>query len=146
MSTHDQGIDDEPTASGRHAMKGYTNVLGSILLVTLAQLSMKWGVIQLPAWQADFAIIQDYSLPLLVILAGLSCYILSLLCWLAALHYTPLNIAYPQLSTSYAWVYLLAVNIPCLAEPMEPSKALGVLFILLGAVLVGAKPSARSKK
>ncbi|MEN9532869.1 MAG: hypothetical protein RIQ83_2093 [Pseudomonadota bacterium] len=122
-------------------MKGYLYVLGSILLVTLAQLAIKWGVIQLPTWQADLAIMLAHPLPLLVITAGVGCYALSLLCWLAALHSTPLNIAYPLLSTSYALVYLLAVSI--FAEPLEPGKAVGVIFILLGAVMVGIKPASK---
>lgn len=130
----------------QQALKGYIYVLGSIVLVTVAQLGMKWGAIQLPAWQPDLALMLAHPLPLLVILAGIGCYVLSLLCWLAALHSTPLNIAYPLLSTSYALVYLLAVNIPLFAEPLEPGKALGVLFILLGAVLVGIKPEAGNKQ
>ncbi len=135
------GVGKEPAVTGRPAMKGYLYVLGSILLVTLAQLAIKWGVIQLPTWQADLAIMLAHPLPLLVITAGVGCYALSLLCWLAALHSTPLNIAYPLLSTSYALVYLLAVSI--FAEPLEPGKAVGVLFILLGAVMVGIKPASK---
>ncbi|MGL4354859.1 MAG: 4-amino-4-deoxy-L-arabinose-phosphoundecaprenol flippase subunit ArnF [Aeromonas popoffii] len=133
------GVGKEPAVTGRPAMKGYLYVLGSILLVTLAQLAIKWGVIQLPTWQADLAIMLAHPLPLLFITAGVGCYALSLLCWLAALHSTPLNIAYPLLSTSYALVYLLAVSI--FAEPLEPGKAVGVIFILLGAVMVGIKPA-----
>ncbi|MGL5127815.1 MAG: 4-amino-4-deoxy-L-arabinose-phosphoundecaprenol flippase subunit ArnF [Aeromonas popoffii] len=135
------GVGKEPAVTGRPAMKGYLYVLGSILLVTLAQLAIKWGVIQLPTWQADLAVMLAHPLPLLVILTGVGCYALSLLCWLAALHSTPLNIAYPLLSTSYALVYLLAVSI--FAEPLEPGKAVGVLFILLGAVMVGIKPASK---
>lgn len=135
------GVGKAPAVTGKPALKGYLYVLGSILLVTLAQLGMKWGVIQLPAWQADLAVMLAHPLPLLVILAGVGCYALSLLCWLAALHSTPLNIAYPLLSTSYALVYLLAVSI--FAEPLEPGKAVGVIFILLGAVLVGIKPASK---
>lgn len=137
------GVGKEPAVTGKPALKGYLYVLGSILLVTLAQLGMKWGVIQLPVWQADLAVMLAHPLPLLVILAGVGCYALSLLCWLAALHSTPLNIAYPLLSTSYALVYLLAVSIPSFAESLEPGKAVGVIFILLGAVLVGIKPASK---
>lgn len=137
------GVGKAPAVTGKPALKGYLYVLGSILLVTLAQLGMKWGVIQLPAWQADLAVMLAHPLPLLVILAGVGCYALSLLCWLAALHSTPLNIAYPLLSTSYALVYLLAVSIPSFAESLEPGKAVGVIFILLGAVLVGIKPTSK---
>jgi undecaprenyl phosphate-alpha-L-ara4N flippase subunit ArnF len=135
------GVGKEPAVTGRPAIKGYLYVLGSILLVTLAQLAMKWGVMQLPAWQASLDIMLAHPVPLLVITAGVGCYALSLLCWLAALHFTPLNIAYPLLSTSYALVYLLAVSI--FAEPLEPGKAVGVIFILLGAVLVGIKPASK---
>ncbi|POG24049.1 4-amino-4-deoxy-L-arabinose-phospho-UDP flippase [Aeromonas bestiarum] len=137
------GVGKAPEVTGKPALKGYLYVLGSILLVTLAQLGMKWGVIQLPTWQADLAVMLAHPLPLLVILAGVGCYALSLLCWLAALHSTPLNIAYPLLSTSYALVYLLAVSIPSFAESLEPGKAVGVIFILLGAVLVGIKPASK---
>ncbi|MFB2828501.1 4-amino-4-deoxy-L-arabinose-phosphoundecaprenol flippase subunit ArnF [Aeromonas jandaei] len=129
-------------------MKGYLYVLGSIVLVTVAQLCMKWGAISLPEWQADPAVMLAQPLPLLTIAIGILCYGLSLLCWLAALHSTPLNIAYPLLSTSYGLVYLLAVSIPAFAEPLVASKAAGVALIFFGAVLVGAKPSGkvRSKK
>ncbi|MGY3911347.1 4-amino-4-deoxy-L-arabinose-phosphoundecaprenol flippase subunit ArnF [Aeromonas piscicola] len=137
------GVGKEPAVMGKPAHKGYLYVLGSIVLVTLAQLGMKWGVIQLPVWQADLAVMLAHPLPLLVILAGVGCYALSLLCWLAALHSTPLNIAYPLLSTSYALVYLLAVSIPSFAESLEPGKAVGVIFILLGAVMVGIKPTSK---
>ncbi|MFA7259721.1 MAG: 4-amino-4-deoxy-L-arabinose-phosphoundecaprenol flippase subunit ArnF [Aeromonas bestiarum] len=137
------GVGKAPEVTGKPTLKGYLYVLSSILLVTLAQLGMKWGVIQLPVWQADLAVMLAHPLPLLVILAGVGCYALSLLCWLATLHSTPLNIAYPLLSTSYALVYLLAVSIPSFAESLEPGKAVGVIFILLGAVLVGIKPASK---
>ena len=123
-------------------MKGYLYVLGSIVLVTVAQLCMKWGAISLPAWQADPAVMLAQPLPLLTIAIGIFCYGLSLLCWLAALHSTPLNIAYPLLSTSYGLVYLLAVSMPAFAEPLVASKAAGVALIFFGAVLVGSKPAA----
>ena len=121
-------------------MKGYLYVLGSIVLVTVAQLCMKWGAISLPEWQADPAVMLAHPLPLLTIAIGILCYGLSLLCWLAALHSTPLNIAYPLLSTSYGLVYLLAVSMPAFAEPLVASKAAGVTLIFLGAVLAGSKP------
>ncbi|WP_429233885.1 4-amino-4-deoxy-L-arabinose-phosphoundecaprenol flippase subunit ArnF [Aeromonas salmonicida] len=145
MKGDNTGVGKESAVTGRPAIKGYLYVLGSILLVTLAQLAMKWGVMQLPAWQASLDIMLAHPVPLLVITAGVGCYALSLLCWLAALHFTPLNIAYPLLSTSYALVYLLAVTIPSFAEPLEPGKAVGVIFILLGAVLVGIKPVGRKR-
>ena len=54
-------------------MKGYLYVLGSIVLVTVAQLCMKWGAISLPAWQADPAVMLAHPLPLLTIAIGILC-------------------------------------------------------------------------
>lgn len=103
MRGDNTGAGKEPAVTGRPAIKGYLYVLGSILLVTLAQLAMKWGVMQLPAWQASLDIMLAHPVPLLVITAGVGCYALSLLCWLAALYFTPLNIAYPCSAPAMRW-------------------------------------------
>jgi len=81
-----------------------------------------------------------HAVPLSAIAGGVLCYAASLLGWLAALRHLPLNVAYPMLSISYALVYLLAVCIPSFGETLTPGKTLGVLCILLGAILIGAKP------
>lgn len=120
-------------------------MLGSILLVTLAQLAMRWGVMQLPAWQASLDIMLAHPVPMLVITAGVGCYALSLLCWLAALHFTPLNMLLPSAQ------HQLCAGLPAgghhteLCRTAGAGKAVGVIFILLGAVLVGIKPVGRKR-
>jgi len=121
-------------------MSGYLYVLGSIVLTTLAQLSMKWGAMRLPVDTLGQLRVPDHALPLLAVATGIACYAASLVGWLSALRYLPLHIAYSMLSVSYALVYLMAVGLPAFGETLTLAKTAGVAFILLGAVLVGSRP------
>ncbi len=58
-----------------------------------------------------------------------------MLCWLLALKHIALNKAYPLISLSYVFVYLLAVFLPWFNEPAR-LKAIGIGFILLGVWLI----------
>ncbi|EKT57368.1 4-amino-4-deoxy-L-arabinose-phosphoundecaprenol flippase subunit ArnF [Providencia sneebia] len=125
--------------------KGYLWVLGSALLVTIAQLSLKAGVVGLPSFilgwhwlQLDWLLTNIVSIGIVFI--GLVCYALSMLCWLFALKSIPLNKAYPLISLSYVFVYLLAVILPWFNEPATGLKACGIIFILLGVWLI-SRPS-----
>ncbi|CAI0854471.1 4-amino-4-deoxy-L-arabinose-phosphoundecaprenol flippase subunit ArnF [Serratia entomophila] len=125
-------------------MKGYAWGCASVLLVTLAQLLMKWGMAQIPLMSfADVtpALLGDYGLPLLAVSGGIFGYALSMLCWFFALRYLPLNRAYPLLSLSYALVYLAAVILPWFNESATLLKSLGTLFILFGVLLINSKPA-----
>ena len=96
-------------------MRGYAWGAASVLLVTLAQLLMKWGMVQIPLMSfadVSLALIGGYWLPLLAVGGGICGYALSMLCWFFALRHLPLNRAYPLLSVSYALVYLAAVILP----------------------------------
>ncbi|MEX9611435.1 4-amino-4-deoxy-L-arabinose-phosphoundecaprenol flippase subunit ArnF [Providencia manganoxydans] len=128
--------------------KGYIWVVGSALLVTIAQLSLKAGVVGLPSFtlgwhwlQLDWLMANAVSLGIVFI--GLVCYALSMLCWLLALKSIPLNKAYPLISLSYIFVYLLAVILPWYNEPATWLKAEGVAFIILGVWLI-SRPTKRS--
>lgn len=121
--------------------KGYLWVLGSALLVTIAQLSLKAGVVGLPSFilgwhwlQLDWLLANVVSIGIVFI--GLVCYTLSMLCWLFALRSIPLNKAYPLISLSYVFVYILAVILPWFNEPATGLKACGIIFILLGVWLI----------
>ncbi|CAK7047518.1 4-amino-4-deoxy-L-arabinose-phosphoundecaprenol flippase subunit ArnF [Providencia huaxiensis] len=129
--------------------KGYLWVLGSALLVTVAQLSLKAGVVELPSFtlgwhwlQADWLLANFVSLSIIFI--GLVCYALSMLCWLFALKYIALNKAYPLISLSYVFVYILAVLLPWFNEPATWLKAAGIAFILLGVWLI-SRPTKQMK-
>lgn len=120
-------------------MKGYGWGITSVLLVTLAQLLMKWGMVQLPlVLFADGVLIllRQHALPLLAVSGGVFGYALSMLCWFFALRHLPLNRAYPLLSISYALVYLAAVALPWFNESATLLKTLGTLCILFGVWLI----------
>ncbi|HGE6660072.1 TPA: 4-amino-4-deoxy-L-arabinose-phosphoundecaprenol flippase subunit ArnF [Serratia marcescens] len=130
-------------------MKGYAWGAASVLLVTLAQLLMKWGMVQIPLMSfadVSLTLIADYWLPLLAVGGGIFGYALSMLCWFFALRHLPLNRAYPLLSVSYALVYLAAVILPWFNESATLLKTLGTLFILFGVWLINSKSETKSPK
>ncbi|ASY77985.1 4-amino-4-deoxy-L-arabinose-phosphoundecaprenol flippase subunit ArnF [Pectobacterium polaris] len=121
------------------AKKGYVWALGSIVLASTAQVLMKSGMLALPSisiahWPSLSSLLSGW--PAVAVLFGMLCYGLSMVCWFMVLRYLPLSRAYPLISLSYAVVYLAAVFLPWLNEPMSLRKNLGVLIILLGVWLV----------
>ncbi|MGO4743941.1 4-amino-4-deoxy-L-arabinose-phosphoundecaprenol flippase subunit ArnF [Serratia quinivorans] len=128
-------------------MRGYAWGAASVLLVTLAQLLMKWGMAQIPLMSfADvtLSLFAQYWLPLLAVSGGIFGYALSMLCWFFALHHLPLNRAYPLLSVSYALVYLAAVILPWFNESATLLKTLGTLFILFGVWLINSQAKVKT--
>ncbi|MGP3197940.1 4-amino-4-deoxy-L-arabinose-phosphoundecaprenol flippase subunit ArnF [Serratia marcescens] len=128
-------------------MRGYAWGAASVLLVTLAQLLMKWGMVQIPLMSfadVSLVLIGGYWLPLLAVGGGIFGYALSMLCWFFALRHLPLNRAYPLLSVSYALVYLAAVILPWFNESATLLKTLGTLFILFGVWLINSKSETQS--
>lgn len=121
------------------AKMGYVWALGSIVLASTAQVLMKSGMLALPSisfahWPSLSTLLAGW--PAVAVLIGMLCYGLSMVCWFMVLRYLPLSRAYPLISLSYAVVYLAAVFLPWLNEPMSLRKNLGVLIILLGVWLV----------
>lgn len=121
------------------AKMGYVWALGSIALASIAQVLMKSGMLALPSislahWPSLSTLLAGW--PAVAVLFGMLCYGLSMVCWFMVLRYLPLSRAYPLISLSYAVVYLAAVFLPWLNEPMSLRKNLGVLIILLGVWLV----------
>lgn len=123
---------------------GFTFAMGSVLLVSAAQLGMRWSMTRLPApadWLAALSSGQVDPLALGVVLAAILAYVLSMLCWLAALRDLPLGRAYSLLSISYALVYLLAAALPLFNEPFRLSKTLGVALVILGVITINSRPA-----
>ncbi|MGI8465926.1 4-amino-4-deoxy-L-arabinose-phosphoundecaprenol flippase subunit ArnF [Pectobacterium punjabense] len=119
--------------------KGYVWALVSIVLASTAQVLMKSGMLALPSismthFPSLSALMAGW--PAIAVLVGIICYGLSMVCWFMVLRYLPLSRAYPLISLSYAVVYLAAVFLPWLNEPMSLRKNLGVLIIMLGVWLV----------
>jgi undecaprenyl phosphate-alpha-L-ara4N flippase subunit ArnF len=129
-------------------LRGFTFALGSVALVSAAQLGMRWSMTRLPApaqWlealsggSLDLAAL---GLVLVLVLAAIGAYALSMLCWLLALRDVPLGRAYSLLSISYALVYLLAAALPAFNEPFSLSKSLGVALVILGVIVINSRPA-----
>ena len=129
--------------------RGFAFASGSVLLVSGAQLGMRWSMMRLPQptqWLS--AITQgDVSLiALSVVFGAIVAYALSMLCWLLALRDLPLGRAYSLLSISYALVYLLAASLPIFHESFTLSKTLGVTLVILGVLTINSRrtPSSRN--
>lgn len=129
--------------------RGFTFACTSVLLVSGAQLGMRWSMTRLPEptkWLE--AISQgDVSISALaVVFAAIMAYALSMLCWLLALRDLPLGRAYSLLSFSYALVYLLAASLPVFHESFTLSKTLGVALVILGVLTINSRrtPSSRN--
>ncbi|RYC42799.1 4-amino-4-deoxy-L-arabinose-phosphoundecaprenol flippase subunit ArnF [Pectobacterium zantedeschiae] len=127
------------------AKRGYVWALASIVLASAAQVLMKSGMLALPSismthWPSLSMLMAGW--PVVAVLVGIICYGLSMVCWFMVLRYLPLSRAYPLISLSYAVVYLAAVFLPWLNEPMSLRKNLGVLIILIGVWLVSRNAQA----
>jgi undecaprenyl phosphate-alpha-L-ara4N flippase subunit ArnF len=117
--------------------------MGSVLLVSVAQLGMRWSMTRLPAPSQWLQALGSGSvdLPALgLVLASILAYALSMLCWLAALRDLPLGRAYSLLSISYALVYLLAASLPLFNEHFSVCKTLGVALVILGVITINSRP------
>ncbi|AWA39759.1 4-amino-4-deoxy-L-arabinose-phosphoundecaprenol flippase subunit ArnF [Pseudomonas sp. 22105] len=121
--------------------RGIFFALASVLLVSGAQLSMRWSMTRLPRPDQWLAMPSVDSVALVVVLAAIFAYALSMLCWLAALRDLPLGRAYSLLSISYALVYLLAASLPLFNESFSFSKSLGVALVMLGVITINTRPA-----
>lgn len=118
---------------------GWLCALCSVLLVSGAQLLMKWAMIQLPSMDQPllfFSAVLTLSAPAVALTGGLMAYALSMLCWLLALRRLPLSRAYPLLSLSYLLVWGAALFIPAFNEIFLWGKLAGGSLILGGLVLI----------
>lgn len=116
--------------------------MGSVLLVSSAQLGMRWGMSRLPspALWLDPAVLAQMDLSaVLVIGAAIIAYALSMLAWLLALRDLPLSRAYSLLSVSYGLVYALAAALPFFHETFTGSKTLGVMLIVMGVLTINLR-------
>ncbi|WP_223513658.1 4-amino-4-deoxy-L-arabinose-phosphoundecaprenol flippase subunit ArnF [Pseudomonas sp. GL-B-19] len=118
--------------------RGITFAMGSVLLVSAAQLGMRWSMTRLPSPDHWLTASID-PVAIVVVLSAIIAYALSMLCWLAALRDLPLGRAYSLLSISYALVYLLAASLPLFNETFSLSKTLGVALVMLGVIIINSR-------
>lgn len=120
--------------------RGITFALGSVLLVSAAQLGMRWSMSHLPQPEQWLTTYIDLT-AIAVVFVAIFAYALSMLCWLAALRDLPLGRAYSLLSISYALVYLLAASLPLFNETFSLTKSLGVALVILGVITINSRPA-----
>ncbi|WP_062381516.1 4-amino-4-deoxy-L-arabinose-phosphoundecaprenol flippase subunit ArnF [Pseudomonas abietaniphila] len=124
-----------------NARRGLSRAMSSVLLVSAAQLGMRWSMQRLPQPAQWLATQQVDPVALSVVIAAIAAYALSMLCWLGALRDMPLSLAYSLLSISYAAVYVLAALLPFFNETFTVPRTVGVTLIVLGVVTINFRRS-----
>ena len=118
---------------------GVSFSLISVVLVTVAQISMKLGVTNL-SFKLDnlvsshnfYQFIVKNGVQVFWLGLGLACYALSMMVWVLGLKYLPLSIAYPLLSISYVLVYFASMFVPEFNESFSSEKLAGIVLIIIG--------------
>ena len=108
-----------------------------VLLNAAAQLLLKAGANRV----GEFAFTLDNVLPVgarlatsAPILAGLGCYVVSVVVWILALSRVPVSVAYPMLSVGYVLNAVAAWML--FGESLGAQKLVGIAFIVAGVFLV----------
>ena len=107
-------------------LPSFSLILVGVLLNAAAQLLLKAGTNAMPL-----------GLRLAIephILAGLACYVVSVVVWIVALSRVPVSIAYPMLSIGYVVNALAAWYL--LGEAVTPLRLAGIGIIVLGVFIV----------
>lgn len=110
--------------------------LVSICFSATAQVLLKLGMSRARLNGADGAAagLIDAALSPHVI-AGLGCYGVSMILWLAVLSRLPLSMAYPMVALGITIVVLVSALF--LNEPMPVARILGVVLIVAGVAVIG---------
>ena len=108
-----------------------------VLLNATAQLLLKAGTNRIGefafAWENVFPIGMKLALNPPII-AGLSCYVVSVVVWILALSRVPVSVAYPLLSVGYVVNAIAAWAL--FGESLGAQKLVGIGFIIVGVFLV----------
>jgi len=120
----------------------------SIVLSACAQLLMKASMMQLHGvTNLDLSILQlvvENKMALVWLVAGLSCYAVSMLSWMLALTKYELSFAYPLLGVTYILVYLGAVYWQQIGEQLSWQRTVGIMLILIGVVFINRKNTVKN--
>ena len=115
----------------------FSLVLTGVLLNAAAQLLLKAGTNRIGAF--SFALQNVVPIGAKIassphVLAGLGCYVVSVVVWILALSRVPVSVAYPMLSVGYivnafaAWMLF--------GESITAQKLIGIGLIVIGVFLV----------
>lgn len=107
-------------------LTSFAFILSGVLLNAGAQLLLKAGTNARPLGLA--LAIEPH------ILAGLACYVVSVVLWIVALSKVPVSMAYPMLSIGYVVNAIAAYYL--LGEAVTPMRLVGIGIIILGVFVV----------
>ena len=110
----------------------YLLLLIAIVLGVMAQLLLKQGMSRRPNFRLKDLAILTRDFP---VLAGFSCFGISILLYLQALANLNLSVAYPTVSLGYVLVIIMSKV--CFKEPISPIRWIAVLIICAGVTLIG---------
>lgn len=115
----------------------FSLLLAGVLLNAGAQLLLKAGTNRVGGFEFTWANVGPVGAQLVAnppIVAGLACYVVSVVVWILALSRVPVSVAYPMLSLGYVvnafaawWLF---------GEALAAQKLVGIAFIVVGVVLV----------
>ena len=115
----------------------FSLLLTGVLLNAAAQLFLKAGTLRI----GEFAFSADNIVPIgwqlatqPFIVAGVGCYVISLVVWIMGLSRVPVSIAYPMLSIGYIVSAIAAWYL--FGESLTAQKMIGIGFIVIGVFLV----------
>ena len=108
------------------SLASFAFILTGVLLNAGAQLLLKAGTNARPLGIA--LAIEPH------ILAGLACYVVSVVVWVIALSNVPVSVAYPMLSIGYVVNAVAAYYL--LGEAVTPLRLVGIGVIIVGVFIV----------
>lgn len=112
-------------------------VMFGVLLNAVAQLLLKAGTNTVGAFEFSAANVLPVGWKLATqpyIVAGIGCYVVSVVVWILALSRVEVSVAYPMLSVGYvlnalaAWYWF--------GEAVTPARLIGIGIIILGVFIV----------
>jgi len=112
-------------------------VMCGVLLNAVAQLLLKAGTNAVGAFEFSAANVLPVGWKLATqpfIVAGIGCYVISVVIWILALSRVEVSIAYPMLSVGYVLNALAAWYL--FGESVTPARLLGIAVIILGVFIV----------
>ncbi|MBD1222209.1 EamA family transporter [Virgibacillus halodenitrificans] len=116
---------------------GYLYIFSTIFFTVYGQLILKWRMNQfgsLPdTWIAKFTVLLQLLLNPWV-LSGFFAAFLAALSWMAAMTKFDISYAYPFMSLSFVFVFILSALL--FGEPVSLQKVIGFSLIILGIIVM----------
>jgi multidrug transporter EmrE-like cation transporter len=118
-------------------LTSFSLILVGVLLNAGAQLLLKAGTNAVGQFDFTLANAMPVGMKLatqLPIIAGIACYVVSVVVWILALSRVQVSIAYPMLSIGYVVNALIAWQL--FGEDLNVQRWIGIGFIIVGVFLV----------